>query len=292
MVKIAVIGTQGMLGSAVCRYLTDEKFQVIEINSTGQTQSNNSITKFDIASESINNLRGILSNVNYVINCAGLIKHKIEENNLKSLNDLIRVNSIFPIELTELARELGFRVIQIATDCVFSGARGSYTESDIKDPVDNYGYSKVLGEHLDNNLITLRCSLIGKELNTKVEFLEWVLSHDKASEVGAFTNHHWNGLTTMHYAKIISGIMKRKYFTAGTFHVVPENSVTKFQLSQIILDCFGGSEIKVAPVQSPKSINRTLATNNEQFNLDMWRDAGYNKPLNIAEMIKEYSLWV
>jgi hypothetical protein len=47
----------------------------------------------------------------------------------------------------------------------------------------------------------------------------------------------------------------------------------------------------VAPVQSPKSINRTLATNNEQFNLDMWRDAGYNKPLNIAEMIKEYSLW-
>ena len=292
MVKIAVIGTQGMLGSAVCRYLSNEDFQVIEINSTGQTQSDNSITKFDIASESINNLRGILSNVNYVINCAGLIKHKIEENNLKSLNNLIRVNSIFPIELTELAGELGFRVIQIATDCVFSGARGSYAESDIKDPIDNYGYSKVLGEHLDNNLITLRCSLIGKELNTKVEFLEWVLSHDKASEVGGFTNHHWNGLTTMHYAKIISGIMKRKYFTAGTFHVVPENSVTKFQLSQIILDCFGSSEIKVAPVQSPKSINRTLATNNEQFNLDMWRDAGYNKPLNIAEMIKEYSLWV
>ena len=292
MEKVAVIGTQGMLGSAVCRYLTDEKFQVIEINSTGQTQSNNSITKFDIASESINNLRGILSNVNYVINCAGLIKHKIEENNLKSLNNLIRVNSIFPIELTELARELGFRVIQIATDCVFSGARGSYTESDIKDPVDNYGYSKVLGEHLDNNLITLRCSLIGKELNTKIEFLEWVLSHSKQSEVGGFTNHHWNGLTTMHYAKIVSGIMKGKYFTAGTFHVVPESSVSKFQLSQIILDCFGRSEIKVAPVQSSKSINRTLATNNEQFNLDMWRDAGYNKPLNIAEMIKEYSLWV
>jgi dTDP-4-dehydrorhamnose reductase len=220
-----------------------------------------------------------------------LIKHKIEENNLKSLNNLIRVNSIFPIELSELAKELGFRVIQVATDCVFSGAKGSYTESDIKDPVDNYGYSKVLGEHLDDHLITLRCSLIGKELNTRIEFLEWVLSHSKESEVGGFTNHHWNGLTTMHYAKIISGIMKRNYFTAGTFHVVPENSVTKFQLSQIILDCFGSSEIKVAPVQSPKSINRTLATNNEQFNLDMWRDAGYNKPLNIAEMIKEYSLW-
>lgn len=291
MVKVAVIGTQGMLGSAVCRYLSNEDFQVVEINSTGQTQSNNIITKFDIASENINTLRDILSNIDYVVNCAGLIKHKIKENNLKSIKDLIRVNSIFPIELTELARELNFRVIQVATDCVFSGTKGSYTESDIKDPIDNYGYSKVLGEHLDSNLITLRCSLIGKELHTKVEFLEWVLNHSQESEVGGFTNHHWNGLTTMHYAKIIKGIMKRNSFTAGTFHVVPENSVSKFHLSQIILDCFGRSEMKVAPIQSPNSINRTLATNNEQFNLDMWRDAGYNNPLNIAEMIREYSLW-
>jgi dTDP-4-dehydrorhamnose reductase len=61
------------------------------------------------------------------------------------------VNSIFPIELTELAQELGFKVIQIATDCVFSGDKGSYTESDTKDPIDNYGYSKVLGEHQDKN---------------------------------------------------------------------------------------------------------------------------------------------
>ena len=76
-----------MLGSAVCRYLSNEDFQVIEINSTGQTQSDNSITKFDISSESINNLKEVLSNVSFVVNCAGLIKHKIEENNLKSLNN-------------------------------------------------------------------------------------------------------------------------------------------------------------------------------------------------------------
>ena len=292
MVKIAVIGTQGMLGSAVCRYLSNDDFQIIEINTTGKTQSNNSITKFDISSESINNLKEVLRNVSFVVNCAGLIKHKIEENNLKSVNNLIRVNSIFPIELTELAQELGFRVIQIATDCVFSGDKGSYAESDTKDPIDNYGYSKVLGEHQDKNLITLRCSLVGKELNSKIEFLEWVLSHGEGSEVGGYTDHLWNGLTTMHYAKIISGIMKRNHFSAGTFHIVPEGSVSKYQLSQVILECFGSSHINVVPIQSPKSVNRTLATDNVQFNLDMWRDAGYNKPLNVAEMIREYSLWV
>lgn len=289
---MAVIGTQGMLGSAVCRYLTDEKFQVIEINSTGQTQSNNSITKFDIASESINNLRGILSNVDYVINCAGLIKHKIEENNLNSLNNLIRVNSIFPIELTELARELGFRVIQIATDCVFSGARGSYAESDIKDPIDNYGYSKVLGEHLDNNLITLRCSLIGKELNTKVEFLEWVLSQGIKSEIKGFTDHFWNGLTTLHFAKIVNGIIKREQFKDGTFHLVPKDSVTKFDLAKNIANSFERSDIRITQGSSSKAINRVLATNYPQVNSDLWLNAGYNNPLGIIEMIKEYALWV
>ena len=292
MVKIAVIGTQGMLGSAVCRYLSNDDFQIIEINTTGTTQSNNSITKFDISSESVNNLKKVLRNVSFVVNCAGLIKHKIEENNLKSIENLIRVNSIFPIELTELAQELGFKVIQVATDCVFSGDKGSYTESDTKDPIDNYGYSKVLGEHQDKNLITLRCSLIGKELNSKIEFLEWVLSHSEGGEVGGFTDHLWNGLTTLHYAKIISGIMRRNHFSAGTFHIVPEDSMSKYQLSQVILECFGSSHIKVAPIQSLKSVNRTLATDNEQFNLDMWRDAGYNEPLTITEMIREYSLWV
>ena len=252
----------------------------------------NYYTKFDISLESINNLKEVLRNVSFVVNCAGLIKHKIEENNLKSINNLIRVNSIFPIELTELAKELGFKVIQIATDCVFSGDKGSYTESDTKDPKDNYGYSKVLGEHQDKNLITLRCSLVGKELNSKIEFLEWVLSHGEGSEVGGFIDHLWNGLTTMHYAKIISGIMKRNYFSAGTFHIVPEDSVSKYQLSQVILECFGSSHVNVVPIQSPKSVNRTLATDNVQFNLDMWRDAGYNKPLTVAEMIREYSLWV
>ncbi len=292
MIKIAVIGTHGMLGSAVCKYLSNDDFQIIEINTTGKTQNSNSVTKFDISSESINNLKAVLRNVSFVVNCAGIIKHKIEENNLNSINNLIRVNSIFPIELTELAKELGFKVIQTATDCVFSGDKGNYTESDAKVPIDNYGYSKVLGEHQDKNLITLRCSLIGRELNSKIEFLEWVLSHSEGSEVSGFTDHFWNGLTTLHYAKIITGIMKRNYFTAGTFHVVPEDSMSKYQLSQVILECFEKNHIKVAQIQSPKTVNRTLATDNVQFNLEMWRDAGYNKPLSIRKMIKEYALWV
>ena len=291
MTKIAIIGTQGMLGSAVCRYLSEKSYQILEINSSGKTQSSNPVTQFDIAVNEIENLERNLKGIDFVINCAGLIKHKIDENNKESLNNLIRINSLFPIQLTNLSKKLNFKVIQVATDCVYSGEKGNYSESDIKDPVDYYGYSKVLGERSDSNLITLRCSLVGRELNSKVEFLEWVLAHGKEKEITGFTDHFWNGLTTLHFAKIINTIIEGNSFKAGTFHLVPSDSVSKFELVKIILEFFGKSDVKITQSQSSKAVNRILTTNYQEFNKDMWGNAGYNSPLTISEMVKEYALW-
>jgi len=291
MIKIAVIGTQGMLGSAVCRYLSEKNYQILEINSSGKTQSSNLVTQFDIAVNEIEKLENNLKGINFVINCAGLIKHKIDKNSIESFNNLIRINSLFPIQLTNLSKKLNFKVIQVATDCVYSGERGNYSESDIKDPVDYYGYSKVLGEHSDSNLITLRCSLVGRELNSKVEFLEWILAHGKEKEITGFTDHFWNGLTTLHFAKIVNAIIAGNNFKAGTFHLVPSDSVSKFELAKIILEFFGKSDVKITQSQSSKAVNRILTTNYQEFNNGIWRNAGYNNPLTISEMVKEYALW-
>jgi len=291
MTKIAIIGTQGMLGSAVCRYLSGKTYQILEINSSGKTQSSNPVTQFDITANEIEKLENNLNGIDFVINCSGLIKHKIDKNSIESLNNLIRINSLFPIQLTNLSHKLNFKVIQVATDCVYSGEKGNYSESDIKDPVDFYGYSKVLGEHSDNNLITLRCSLVGRELNSKFEFLEWVLAHGKEKEITGFTDHFWNGLTTLHFAKIINTIIEGNSFKAGTFHLVPSDSVSKFELAKIILEFFGKSDVKITQSQSSKAVNRILTTNYQEFNKDMWGNAGYNSPLTISEMVKEYALW-
>jgi len=291
MTKIAIIGTQGMLGSAVCRYLSEKNYQILEINSSGKTQSSNPVTQFDIAADGIEKLESNLKGIDFVINCAGLIKHKIDENSKESLNNLIRINSLFPIQLTDLSHKLNFKVIQVATDCVYSGEKGNYSENDDKDPVDYYGYSKVLGEHSGNNLITLRCSLVGRELNSKVEFLEWVLSHGKEKEITGFTDHFWNGLTTLHFAKIVNAILEGNTFKAGTFHLIPSDSVSKFELAKIILEFFGKSDVKITQSKSSKAVNRILTTNYQEFNNDMWGNAGYNSPLTISEMVKEYALW-
>ena len=205
---------------------------------------------------------------------------------------MISINSLFPIKLTDLSHELNFKVIQIATDCVYSGEKGNYVEGDTKDPVDYYGYSKALGEHSDSNLMTLRCSLIGRELKSKVEFLEWVLSQGIKSEIKGFTDHFWNGLTTLHFAKIVNGIIKREQFKYGTFHLIPKDSVTKFELAKNIANSFERSDIRITQGSSSKAINRVLATNYPQVNSDLWLNAGYNNPLGIIEMIKEYALWV
>ena len=259
---IAIIGSQGMLGSAVCRYLSEEKHQILEVNRK-EINSSNSVKQFDIISSNIDDLRNSLENYDFVINCAGLIKHKIN-----------------------------FKVIQIATDCVYSGEKGDYVEGETKDPVDYYGYSKALGEHSDSNLMTLRCSLIGRELKSKVEFLEWVLNQGIKSEIKGFTDHFWNGLTTLHFAKIVNGIIKREQFKDGTFHLVPKDSVTKFELAKNIANSFERSDIRITQGNSSKAVNRVLATNYPQVNSDLWLNAGYNNPLGIIEMIKEYALWV
>jgi dTDP-4-dehydrorhamnose reductase len=117
------------------------------------------------------------------------------------------------------------------------------------------------------------------------------MCHEKEQEITGFTDHFWNGLTTLHFAKIVNAIIERNSFKSGTFHLVPSDSVSKFELAKIILEFFGKSEVKITQSQSSKAINRILTTNNKQFNNDMWGDAGYNSPLTISEMVKEYALW-
>jgi len=291
MTKIAIIGTQGMLGSAVCRFLSEKDYQILEINRSGKSSGGNPVIKFDIRKNKINELHENLKHIDFVLNCAGLIKHKIDQDNKESLDDLIRVNSLFPIQLSALADDIDFKVVQVATDCVYSGRTGNYSESDTKDPTDYYGYSKAVGEHSSDNLLTIRCSLIGRELKSKFEFLEWVLGHTTGSTIRGFTNHRWNGLTTLHFAKIVNGVINNKNFRSGTFHVIPTDSTSKFELARLLIESFGVNGVNVSRDKSPMAVNRVLTTNYQEISNEMWRNAGYNSALSISEMVKEYALW-
>ena len=268
--------------------------KIIESNTTGRSiVSSNTCIKFDIEKQKISDLiPPDLGDTDFVINCSGLIKHKIDETSPESIERAYKVNSDFPNELSEFCNSFGARILQIATDCVFTGSTGGYTENSDHDASDVYGGSKSKGEIAAKNMMVLRCSVIGRELNSHIELMDWVLNQPVDSKLKGFTNHYWNGLTTLHFARIVSGIIEKDSFEPGTHHVLPIDSISKFDLIELICEGFGRQDLDIEPIEAENFVDRRLSTKFPEKNNEFWRHAGYDKPLSIREMITEYSNWI
>ena len=288
MKKVLILGATGMLGSAC--------FQVLKLRSDLEVvgtsrRSNLDLVEFDAERDQISDL---LSRVrpNWIINCTGLIKHFINENDANSISAAAVINSDFPKVLAECAIVVNANVLQIATDCVYSGNFGPYDEASTHDAVDVYGKSKSLGEVNAKNLMILRCSVIGREINSHVEFMDWILCQPNNAKLNGFSNHLWNGLTTLHFAKICLGIISTSTFKSGTHHVLPSDSLNKFEMMDMVRKSFDREDIQIEEVLAEIAIDRRLSTKFPEVNRDLWLNAGYDRPPSINEMITEYSNWV
>src|SRR5262249_10593107 len=162
-----------------------------------------------------------------VVNCAGIIKQLAAA---KDAIASISINSLFPHQLAERCAAAGARLIHLSTDCVFSGRRGSYSEADTPDAGDLYGRSKLLGEVTAPRCLTIRTSMIGREIATTNGLVEWLLSR-RGSEVRGFARAIFSGLTTNALANIILDVTEYFPDLAGLYHVAAE-PIDKFTLLQ------------------------------------------------------------
>lgn len=226
----------------------------------------------------------------FVINCVGVIKPHIHENSALSRKNAILINGLFPYVLDALASELGFKIIQIATDCVFSGTKGSYLETDPHDAIDTYGKSKSVGEVPSRNMMNLRTSIIGPEVSRSTSLLEWVRNQPQNSRLQGYTDHFWNGVTAASFAKICKGIVQSDGFVSGVQHLIPNDSVTKCQLVKEIAAKTKRHDIEILDSPSGTKTDRTLATANAAQNLKLWTDAGYKSIPNISELVDDIDL--
>src|SRR5262249_40374351 len=112
--------------------------------------------EFDIARKPLDSLEALLGGQDLVINCAGVIKPRIAE---LSIEEVLRVNAIFPRNLARMCAGLSIPCIHVTTDCVYSGKKGLYTEDDLFDAEDVYGLTKNAGE--PSECLVLRTSIIG-----------------------------------------------------------------------------------------------------------------------------------
>jgi len=187
-----------------------------------------------------------------VINCVGIVKQAAAA---KLAIPSLKVNALFPHQLAQLCQAGGSRLIHVSTDCVFSGSGGRYLEESVPDAQDLYGRTKLLGEVVDGSAITVRTSIIGRELSSSSHGLvEWFLKQDRRA-VSAFTNAVFSGFTTTVAADLLLTIAERSELPGGLYHAASE-PITKFRLLQLLRDAFG-LEVAMTPVDEPR-IDRSL----------------------------------
>ena len=135
-----------------------------------------------------------------------------------------------------MGEQVGFRLITISTDCVFGGTKGNYTEQDPADALDLYGRSKQLGEVVDGRALTLRTSVIGREIGTSHSLIEWFLS--QTGDVKGYVNAIYSGFPTVILAEILGTIIAEHPALTGLYHVSSE-PINKFELLMLVKNRLG-----------------------------------------------------
>jgi dTDP-4-dehydrorhamnose reductase len=191
--------------------------------------------------------------------------------------------------LSQAAEQCEAQILQIATDCVYSGSKGNYSEHDKHDALDVYGKTKSLGEAYADNIHHLRCSIIGPEPKNHVSLLDWFLGQPKKSTVSGYVNHKWNGVTTLHFARLCQGIISQGLRFSHMQHIIPTGLVSKAELLGYFAREYHREDITITAAEAEVVIDRTLTSIDDTFNRKAWSAAGYTTPPTVEEMVAELS---
>jgi dTDP-4-dehydrorhamnose reductase len=233
--EILILGGAGMLGHKLFQYLrrrhpetyctirnsiTEAPLRKVDLFQSGHVMENIDVSDFQTLE------RILLENTpKVVVNCVGIVKQRLDAQ--KPIPS-IAINALLPHQLAGVCNRWGGRLIHFSTDCVFSGRRGDYQEEDCSDAEDLYGRTKFLGEVTTGRAITLRTSIIGRELAHRESLLEWFLKQDH-QHISGFTRAMFSGVTTNYMAKVVECLIEDHQDLAGLFQVTSA-AISKFDL--------------------------------------------------------------
>ena len=271
--KFLILGCNGMAGHTVSIYLKEQGHSVFGFDMAKSPFIDS------IAGNALDT--GLLCDVigknkfDSIINCIGLLNRVCDENKAAA----VFLNSYLPHFLAQTTDGTDTQVIHMSTDCVFSGKRGEYTEDDIPDGETFYDRTKALGELCDGENVTLRGSIIGPDINPRgIGLLNWFMQQQ--GEINGYTGAVWTGQTTLQLAKTMEAAAYDR--AAGLYNTVPNNSINKYELLQLMNRYLRGGSIKINPVEgvsADKSLKRT------RF------DFGYKIP-DYETMMAEQADWI
>jgi len=278
--RILIIGGDGMLGHQLFKHLSASYDARVTLRQAlpvygkyGLFNEENSFTDVDV--RSTDRLEETLDEFqpDAVINAAGVIKQR---HSAKESIPSIEINALFPHRLAMLSAAYGARMIHISTDCVFSGNKGNYRENELSDAGDLYGKTKFLGEvSEERHILTLRTSMIGRELSRKKSLLEWFLA--QRGPIKGFKKAIFSGFITQELSQIIEMMMVQYPKASGIYHV-SSDPISKFDLLSLIKE---GLKLQIEIIPDESFVcDRSLDSNKfrQEFN--------YNPP-SWEEMIDE-----
>lgn len=251
MKRILILGSSGMAGHVVKKRLNDSgKYIIGELARTGSPGAfiyHVDVTDLKALDQVITEFKP-----DVIINCIGILNRYAEENPDKA----VLLNSFLPHHLARKATTAGGRLIHISTDCVFSGSKGNYNDTDTKDGVGFYAQSKALGEVVYDAHLTIRTSIVGPEIKTTgIGLLHWFLRNE-AKEIKGYTHAYWGGVTTIQLAIAIEHAIEQP--VSGLIHLTNGIRISKYELVSIFKDVFE-KNVLIKPDDSYK-VDKSLAT--------------------------------
>ncbi len=241
--KALVLGGEGMLGHKMfqilrTRYpdtfcsifgsLAEPFYRQIDLLQTGAVLEQVNAMDLSALGQTLTSLQP-----EFIVNCIGIVKQREEA---RSAIPSITLNSLLPHKLAEYARDWGGRVVHFSTDCVFSGTKGRYNEEDPSDAEDLYGKSKYLGEVTVENALTLRTSIIGRELSQFRSLLEWFLAQ-RGKTIRGFRNVIYSGVTTNYISELVGRLISDHPTLHGLYQVTSP-PISKYELLCQLRDAY------------------------------------------------------
>lgn len=279
MIKVALVGTNGLLGHIVANVLSkNPNFTIHAYNRNIALRRESNIKYLAIQDLGHNNI-----NYDYLINCAGCIKQKVKDKSPKELEKMIEANVLLPVKLS-LLKNVGI-ILHQSSDAVFGGDNSPKNEDSPHEPQCYYSKTKSLGEIESSNFYSFRCSLVGKELNSSYSLLSWFLNQKE--EVIGYNNIYWNGIAVTELAKIYERIVVNNLLPKINNHnIVPAGPVTKHYLLQLF-NIFYKKDIIVRSRFNESPSSRILTTLDKEYNTSIFG----GKVKTIEEMIREMAAY-
>lgn len=279
---VVVLGASGMLGRQVVIHL--EQFpdlNLIQLSRSGNVRWDASQMDTTKLLEELELRDGAA-----VINASGWIPQKSGSSVVENTKSAELMNHLLPRQLDAYCWRHEYSLLQIGTDCVFSGSEGISFEDSNKDATDIYGVSKIQGERDLRRATTVRCSIIGS--HGKAGLFNWFTGLAQGSRVTGYVNHLWNGVSTLAFAKLAEAWLRFPEEFGAVQHWLPADTVSKYELLRIFAEEVPRADITIIESQESPPRDMRLGTRYPERNARLWAVAGYDEVPTIRSLCREF----